>query len=132
MTYVDNKRGEAMARPRKHRRVCSRPRCTSFRPCEGSGELISMTFDEYEAIRLIDFEELTQEQCAELMEVARTTVQSIYGSARKKLAQCIVLGQSLQISGGDVRFCEHHNPSCGKNCCRRENSLNGKEETNIE
>ncbi len=132
MTYVDNKRGEAMARPRKHRRVCSRPRCTSFRPCEGNEELISMAYDEYEAIRLIDFEGLTQEQCAEQMEVARTTVQAIYVSARKKLAQCIVLGHPLQIGGGDVRFCEHHNPSCGNGCCRRRNSPNRKEENNLE
>lgn len=114
-----------MPRPRKHRRVCSHPRCTSFRPCEGSGEAISMALDEYEAIRLIDFEGLTQEQCAAQMEIARTTAQSIYTSARKKLAQCIVQGRPLQISGGDVRFCEHHNASCGKGCCRRKNPQDG-------
>lgn len=114
-----------MSRPRKHRRVCSRPRCTSFRPCEGGGETILMALDEYETIRLIDFEGLTQEQCAAQMEIARTTVQSIYTSARKKLAQCIVLGRPLQIGGGDVRFCEHHNTSCGKGCCHRKNFQGG-------
>ncbi len=81
-----------------------------------------MALDEYEAIRLIDFEGLTQEQCAEQMEIARTTVQSIYAGARKKLAQCIVEGRPLQIGGGDVRLCEHHNSSCGKGCCRRRNT----------
>ncbi len=106
-----------MPRPRKHRRVCARPRCTSFRPWEGGGEAVSMALDEYEAIRLIDFEGLTQEQCAEQMEVARTTVQAIYGSARKKLAQCIVQGRPLQIGGGDVRFCEHNGSPCGRGCC---------------
>lgn len=78
-----------------------------------------MALDEYETIRLIDFEGLTQEQCAVQMEIARTTVQSIYTSARKKLAQCIVQGRPLQIGGGDVRFCEHHNASCGNGCCHR-------------
>lgn len=111
-----------MPRPRKRRRVCSHPRCTSFRPCEGSGEGVLMALDEYETIRLIDFEGLTQEQCAVQMEIARTTVQSIYTSARKKLAQCIVQGRPLQIGGGDVRFCEHHSASCGNGCCCHRNS----------
>lgn len=111
-----------MARPRKHRRVCSHPRCTSFKPCGKDGQAVSMTLDEYEVIRLIDLEGLTQEQCAEQMEVARTTVQAIYASARKALAQCIVEGRPLQIGGGDVHICEHHTPSCGKGCCRWKDS----------
>ncbi len=121
-----------MPRPRKHRRVCSHPRCTSFKPCGGEGQVVTMTFDEYEAIRLIDLEGLTQEQCSEQMEVARTTVQAIYASARKTLAQCIVEGRPLKIGGGDVRFCEHHNPSCGNGCCRWKNSRSEKEGFNIE
>ncbi|WP_334196280.1 DUF134 domain-containing protein [Muricomes intestini] len=111
-----------MPRPRKHRRVCSHPRCTSFKPCGGDKPVITMTLDEYEVIRLIDLEGLTQEQCAEQMEVARTTVQAIYARARKTLAQCIVEGHSLQISGGDVRICEYRNPTCSKGCCRWKNS----------
>ena len=110
-----------MPRPRKHRRVCSHPRCTSFKPCGGNGEAVTMTLDEYEVIRLIDLEGLTQEECSEQMEVARTTVQAIYANARKKLAQCIVQGCHLQIGGGDVRFCEHKDSSCGKGCCRGRN-----------
>lgn len=86
-----------------------------------------MTLDEYEVIRLIDLEGLTQEQCSEQMEVARTTVQAIYASARKALAQCIVEGHPLQIGGGDVRFCEHRNSSCGNGCCRWRNSHGEKE-----
>lgn len=121
-----------MPRPRKHRRVCSRPRCTSFKPCGENGQIITMTLDEYEVIRLIDLEGMTQEQCSKQMEVARTTAQAIYASARKKLAQCIVQGRPLQIGGGDVRFCEHHNPSCSNGCCRWRNNLSEKMEVKDE
>lgn len=108
-----------MPRPQKHRLVCARPGCTRFSPSQGGGQAISMAFDEYEVIRLIDFEGLTQEQCAQQMEVARTTVQAIYAGARKKLAQCIVEGCPLHIGGGNVRFCEHRGQSCGRGCQKR-------------
>ena len=63
-----------------------------------------MSIDEYESIRLIDYEGLTQEECAKSMDVARTTVTSIYDSARKKLAQLLVEGKTLCISGGAYRI----------------------------
>lgn len=121
-----------MPRPRKHRRVCSHPPCTSFKPCGGDGQAITMTLDEYEVIRLIDFEGLTQEQCAEQMEVARTTVQAIYAGARKALARFIVEGRPLRIDGGDVRFCELYNASCGEGRCKWRNSQSEKEGINVE
>ena len=61
--------------------------------------------DEYEAIRLIDLEGLSQEECAQQMEVARSTVSAIYDSARKKIAQSIVGGRRLTIEGGNYRLC---------------------------
>ena len=59
-----------------------------------------MTLDEYEAIRLLDLENLQQEQAAAQMGVARTTVQLIYNNARRKLADCLVNGKRLVIEGG--------------------------------
>jgi predicted DNA-binding protein (UPF0251 family) len=52
-----------------------------------------MTIDEYETIRLIDLEKLTQEECATQMNISRTTVQGIYDVARKKIAESLVNGK---------------------------------------
>ena len=41
------------------------------------GEPVVMSLDEFETIRLLDREGMTQEQCAEQMGVARTTVTAI-------------------------------------------------------
>ncbi|MEG1501516.1 MAG: DUF134 domain-containing protein, partial [Clostridiales bacterium] len=62
---------------------------------------ILMTLDEYETIRLIDLEGLTQEESAQQMNVARTTVQKIYNDAKKKLAESLVKGKILSIEGGE-------------------------------
>ena len=67
-------------------------------------DMLIMTLDEYEAIRLIDKCGLTQEQCAGRMGVARTTVTAIYDSARKKLADSLIDGKTLQIGGGHYRL----------------------------
>ena len=96
-----------MARPRRCRRVCAEPDYGSFRP-DGipGGTNITLTVDEYEVIRLIDLEKLTHEQCAKRMDISRTTVTEIYESAREKIADSIVNGKILLISGGDYRLCD--------------------------
>jgi len=96
-----------MARPKKHRRVCHFPKSLAFDPVEDSGtpEPVVLTVDEYETIRLIDHQGLSQEQCAAFMQVARTTVQQVYACARKKLSDMIVEGRPLRIAGGDYQLC---------------------------
>lgn len=110
-----------MPRPRKWRKVCRLPKSNLFGPLNSSepGCEIIMTVEEYETIRLIDSEGLTQEECAERMDVARTTVQRIYNDARKKLAGVLVNGNLLRIEGGDYRLCDEWEPICGHGRCRR-------------
>lgn len=108
-----------MARPTKCRRVCNIPQNTSFGP-QTAKEIIEMTVDEYETIRLIDLENLTQEECSIRMDVSRTTTQSIYSSARRKLANCLINNKLLKIQGGDYKICEKAGTSCNKICCRKE------------
>lgn len=115
-----------MPRPRKWRRICCLPQIDTFGPlnCAGQGSVV-MTIDEYETIRLIDYEGLKQEQCALRMEVARTTVQGIYEVARKKLADALINGKTLTIEGGDYLLCDGRGRHCGNpNCGRRMHGKN--------
>ena len=77
----------------------------SFSPDDiTASESVHMTVDEFEALRLLDAEGLTQEGCASRMNIARTTVTAIYDSARKKVADVLVNGKRLLITGGHCEF----------------------------
>ena len=93
-----------MPRPRKWRKVCCLPESNRFGPLGSPADqanYVVMTVDEYETIRLIDLEGFTQEECANQMNIARTTVQGIYNDARKKLAESLVNGKVLWIEGAE-------------------------------
>lgn len=108
-----------MSRPKRCRKVCSLPRVSEFIPnCEKSGFMV-LTVDEYESIRLIDHQNFSQEECASFMQVARTTAQQIYNSARKKLACAMVEGTGIRIEGGDYRLCDGQESHCGCGGCRQ-------------
>ncbi|MGN0967894.1 MAG: DUF134 domain-containing protein [Oscillospiraceae bacterium] len=111
-----------MPRPRKCRRVCDFPQTLAFLPEDhrNGEQAVILTVDEYEAIRLIDKEGLSQEQCGDFMQVARTTVQQIYASARKKLADVLVDGLPLRIEGGDYRLCSGGSQACGCSNCYKQ------------
>lgn len=119
-----------MPRPRKWRRVCEVPETNLYGPLHGNRrerQVILMSVEEYETVRLIDMEGMTQEECAEQMGVARTTVQRIYTDARNKLATSLVEGYILKIEGGDYKLCEGESPNTCCNGCRR-NRFRGEHE----
>ena len=94
-----------MARPFKCRRIEQLPVYRSFSPDDiTAAESVQMTVDEYETLRLLDDEGLTQEACAARMNIARTTVTAIYDSARRKVADALVRGKRLLITGGSCSF----------------------------
>ena len=110
-----------MPRPRKCRKVCQLPLIQEFHPTgvPSQKEWVTLTVDEYEAVRLIDKQGFSQEDCSNYMQVARTTVQAIYTSARKKLALMLVEGRPLRIDGGDYQLCDGKEDTCGCGGCRR-------------
>ncbi len=58
---------------------------------------IFMSYEEFEALRLVDYEGLTQEEAGKRMGVSRGTVWRALSSARKKVAQMLVEGRELII-----------------------------------
>lgn len=111
-----------MPRPKKCRKVCCLPRCNEFFPASiknSEPKLVILTVDEYETIRLIDKEGFSQEECSAYMNVARTTVQQIYASARKKLSIAIVDGKILKIEGGDYHLCDGQEKFCSCGGCQK-------------
>ena len=101
-----------MPRPRKWRNVCELPASTQFGPLNPSAEI-------KQSIRLIDLEGFTQEECANQMNIARTTVQGIYSEARKKVADSLVNGKVLLIEGGDYQLCDGMGMPCSGGGCFR-------------
>ncbi len=90
-------------RRKKPREISSLPQNLGFRPIndfEGKPVVI-LTVDEYETIRLVDKEGISQEECGVYMNVSRATAQRIYATARRKIAHSLVEGLPLQIEGGD-------------------------------
>lgn len=117
-----------IARPRKCRRVAFIPENKHFVPLEmekGFTEEILLKIEEVEAIRLKDLENLSQEECAEKMEVSRQTFQNIIGSAREKVARALVEGRPITIQGGnyELKLNQHW---CRK-CHRKFNNSEEKE-----
>ena len=94
-----------MARPFCCRRVAGEPESNYFKP-RGvpllSLDEVTMTVDEFEAIRLADLEGLYQEQAAERMGISRATFGRIIESAHRKVAGALVGGKALKIEGGEV------------------------------
>ena len=120
-TYVVNdvNGGDRMARPSRCRRVCDEPAFDRFAPCGRDGvEEVSLTVDEYEVIRLVDYEKKTHAQCAAQMDISRTTVTEIYEKARYKIADCLVNGKQLRIAGGNYQICREKDAG-GRGCGRR-------------
>jgi len=110
-----------LARPRKGKIVCELPKFERFGP-KGQGSLthIVMTVEEYESIRLMNYEGLTQEESAKMMAIGRSTFQRIYDDARKKIAQSLVDGITIVIEGGDYKICKDMGKCQQRGCCRQQ------------
>lgn len=67
-------------------------------------EPVNLLYEEYEAIRLSDYDHLNHQQASEMMGVSRPTFTRIYASALQNVAKALVEGRPLSIEGGKVYF----------------------------
>lgn len=107
-----------MPRPKKLRLIQNQPEFTRFRPCglrRRKLEIIELSIDEYEAIRLADLEGHDHSKAAEEMEISRPTFTRLLEKARNKFATFMVNGYELRIEGGEVKFKGRHQcRGCGR------------------
>ena len=91
-----------MSRPCKCRHIEGEPGAIYFKPravplCEL--EEIELSLDEFESLRLADLEGLYQADAARRMKISRQTFAAIVHKARSKVADALVNGKALKISG---------------------------------
>ncbi len=90
-------------RPKKTRWIKCEPGERCFRPCckpLSKVEVVSLTLDEFEAIRLADFEKIEQLDAAKRMRVSRPTFSRMLTSAQNKIADALVNIKAIRIEGG--------------------------------
>jgi uncharacterized protein len=89
-----------MPRPRLCRRIRFNPNITYFKP-QGVPmrflEIINLSLEEVEALRLKNLEDMEQTECAENMKTSQSTFQRILKSAHKKISDAIINGKAIEI-----------------------------------
>ena len=108
-----------MPRETKCRRVCSIPENLRFIPEGSADDVIVLTVEEVESLRLCDLESMDQDMAAERMNISRGTLQRILYSAHKKTAEALCLGREILIDGRHFELSEAR-CDCKKRCsfCR--------------
>jgi len=96
-----------LPRPQKKRIVRQPPIHTGFKPTGVRSRFLkplALTLDEFEAIRLADYEGLDHADSAREMEISRSTFSRLVERARGQVAEFLIHGGHLQIDGGEVHF----------------------------
>jgi len=100
-----------MPRPKRKRKIFSMPLAKGFKPFGtpfSDAEIVILLLEEYEAVKLADYMNLTQEEAAKKMNISRPTFTRIYEKARKTIAEAFVEGKIIAIKGGDVDIDTSH------------------------
>ena len=89
-----------MVRPRLCRRIRFNPNVTYYKP-QGVPmrflEVIELTTEEVEVLRLKNIKDLDQTKCAKRMKTSQSTFQRILMSAYKKITEALIKGKAIKI-----------------------------------
>lgn len=102
-----------MPRPKQNRKISNPPLMQGFKPYgipQNMLSSVSLLYDEYEAIRLLDYEGLNQDQAAARMNVSRPTLTRIYEQGRQfeMPADADVIAPFLKQNYPDTKFITGH------------------------
>jgi predicted DNA-binding protein (UPF0251 family) len=96
-----------MPRPRIIRRISFEPNVNYFKPTGiplSHLQEIILTRDEFESLRLIDYEGMEQSKAGKKMKISQATFSRILNSARKKVSEALVNAHAIKIEGGDFQM----------------------------
>ena len=102
----------------RKRRIYQPPDFCNFKPSgipRGMLKKITLSIDEFEALRLADYQALEHLQASEKMDISRPTFSRLIEKARHKIAMAIIEGKELIIEGGNIEFINtrHRCRDCG-------------------
>ena len=98
-----------MPRRRHLRKVVAPPGFKGYRPFGyrgGRNRAVELLYEEYEAIKLADYDMLSHDEACVLMGISRPTFARIYKSARQKIAKALVETREIKSVFGYARFDE--------------------------
>ena len=106
-----------MVRPKRFRQILQEPQIRCFKP-DSTDKMeqiksIEVTLDEFEAIRLRDYNGIKQGEAAKIMEISQPTFHRILTSGREKIAKALIDGKIIKIKGGIWMTNEYKCKSCG-------------------
>ena len=98
-----------MPRRTRLRKVVAPPEFKGYKPYgtnRNSKEYIELLYEEYEAIKLSDYDLMNHKEASELMGVSRATFARIYESARRKIALAFVETKEIRTVYGNTQMDE--------------------------
>jgi len=118
-----------MARTKKQRLIERAPSFNGFHPFgtqHTSHDEVCLTFEEYESIKLCDYDLLKHEDAANLMNISRSTFSRIYESSRRKIAKAFVDVCTIRIDEGSTSlYAEWQKcPNCGVSFMKEDDTSN--------
>ena len=94
-----------MPRRKRLRKVVAPPGFQGFKPYgfrHGKKEHVELLYEEYEAIKLADYDLMYHEEACKVMGISRPTFARIYESARRKIASALVETREIKAVYGNA------------------------------